>query len=93
MPDPLPQKAADKAAPNMMTGGFGVTWIDGDPYYALSLAPEVSLGKFGLGLDINFYISSKDPEYPLAGTSIWSVYSLHPLWPEKRGRLRTLGHS
>ncbi|MCX6137035.1 MAG: hypothetical protein NTV54_06025, partial [Ignavibacteriales bacterium] len=56
----IAQKAAEKAAPNMMTGGFGVTWIDGEPYYALSLAPDVSLGKFGVGLDLNFYISSKD---------------------------------
>ena len=54
------QKASEKAGPNIMTGGFGVTWIDGEPYYALSLAPEVSFGKVGVGLDLNFYISSKD---------------------------------
>ena len=54
------QKASEKAGPNTMTGGFGVTWIDGEPYYALSLAPEVSFGKVGVGLDLNFYISSKD---------------------------------
>ncbi|MBI2619142.1 MAG: hypothetical protein HYW57_03580 [Ignavibacteriales bacterium] len=41
-----------KQQQNIM-GGFGVTVIDGEPYYLFNLAPELAFGKFGLGLDIN----------------------------------------
>ena len=36
-----------------LEGGFGMTWIDGAPAYAFRARPDVSFGKFGLGLDIN----------------------------------------
>jgi hypothetical protein len=41
-------------------GGVGMTWIDGEAYYLVSLAPEIAFGKFGIGLDLNLHISSKD---------------------------------
>ncbi len=34
-------------------GGFGLTFIDGEPYYLFNIAPELAFGKFGLGLDVN----------------------------------------
>lgn len=37
---------------NLM-GGFGMTWIDGEPHYTVRLTPDVSFGNFGLGLDLN----------------------------------------
>lgn len=61
------QKAPAKAAAGntaatsgVMTGGLGMTWIDGEAYYLVNLAPEVAFGKFGVGLDLNLHISSKD---------------------------------
>lgn len=61
------QKAPAKAAAGkeggtsgVMTGGIGMTWIDGEAYYLVNLAPELSFGKFGVGLDLNLHVSSKD---------------------------------
>src|SRR3972149_1042599 len=34
------------------TGGAGMTWIDGEPNYTISLAPELSFANFGVGLDL-----------------------------------------
>ena len=34
-------------------GGFGLTFIDGEPYYLFNIAPELAFGKFGVGLDVN----------------------------------------
>ncbi len=44
----------------VVKGGVGMTWIDGELYYLVSLAPEIAFGKFGVGLDLNLHISSKD---------------------------------
>jgi hypothetical protein len=52
--------AAALADPSVIGGGLGLTWIDGEPYYLISLAPDLAFGKFGVGLDLNFRISSKD---------------------------------
>jgi hypothetical protein len=46
--------------PSIIGGGLGMTWIDGEPYYLISFTPELAFGKFGVGLDLNFRISSKD---------------------------------
>jgi hypothetical protein len=46
--------------PSSIGGGLGMTWIDGEPYYLISFTPELAFGKFGVGLDLNFRISSKD---------------------------------
>ncbi len=41
-------------------GGVGFTSIGDQTYYQLSLAPEFAIGKFGVGLDINLLINTKD---------------------------------
>jgi len=42
-----------------LTGGLGMTWIDGQAYYAFRFRPEVSFSKIGVGLDLNLEFSSK----------------------------------
>lgn len=37
-------------------GGLGVTVIDGKPYYLLNIMPDLSFGKWGIGLDVNLRI-------------------------------------
>jgi hypothetical protein len=36
-----------------IAGGFGLIWIDNQPYYSFRFNPDVSYGKFGAGLDLN----------------------------------------
>lgn len=43
---------------NLIDGGLGINWIDGKPYYSISLRPEFSLGNWGLGLDLRFDIDA-----------------------------------
>lgn len=52
--------AKGDATSGALTGGLGLTWIDGEAYYLINLAPEISFGKIGVGLDLNLHISSKD---------------------------------
>ncbi|MBN2031403.1 hypothetical protein JW824_14310 [bacterium] len=33
--------------------GLGMAWIDEQPYYVISIQPDINIGKFGLGLGIN----------------------------------------
>lgn len=40
----------------MMTGGIGLTSIDGEPYYLIYLRPELAFGKIGLGLELNLRV-------------------------------------
>lgn len=40
----------------MVTGGVGMTIIDGTPYYLFHLFPELSFGKIGVGLDLNIRV-------------------------------------
>ncbi len=59
----LPGKSAAAAgggASGVAAGGVGMTWIDGQAYYLVNVAPEIAFGKFGAGLDLNLYVSSKD---------------------------------
>lgn len=42
-----------------LTGGLGLTWIDGQPYYAFRFRPEISFANFGVGLDLNLEFNSK----------------------------------
>jgi hypothetical protein len=37
-------------------GGLGVTVIDGKPYYLMNIMPDLSFGKWGVGLDVNLRI-------------------------------------
>lgn len=57
---PRPLTGAALTDPSVIAGGLGMTWIDGEPYYMISFTPELAFGKFGVGLDLNFRISSKD---------------------------------
>ncbi len=52
--------AAKGGTSGAMKGGVGMTWIGDKAYYLVSLAPEIAFGKFGVGLDLNFYVSSTD---------------------------------
>ncbi|MEI7905823.1 MAG: hypothetical protein WCI84_00550 [Bacteroidota bacterium] len=51
---------AKGGAESAVKGGVGMTWIDGEAYYLVSLAPEIAFGNWGMGLDLNLHISSKD---------------------------------
>lgn len=42
----------------VISGGLGVNWIDGKPYYRIAFRPEVSFSQVGFGLDLNFDIGS-----------------------------------
>ncbi|NUQ80986.1 MAG: hypothetical protein HUU10_05175 [Bacteroidetes bacterium] len=42
---------------SVMTGGLGMTYVDGKPYFLFNTAPELSFGPWGLGLDLNLRIS------------------------------------
>jgi len=46
-----------KPGQGSIDGGLGLNWIDGDLYYNIHLRPDVSLGNFGVGLDLNFDIN------------------------------------
>lgn len=41
-----------------INGGMGITWIDGKPHYRFSFRPEVAIGNFGVGLDLNLDFDS-----------------------------------
>ena len=45
--------------PNQFVGGIGLSWIDGEPYYLFSLSPDIAIGKFGVGLDLNLRIDKE----------------------------------
>ena len=41
----------------MFDGGMGLNWINGELYYSFHIRPELALGNFGVGLDLNFDIN------------------------------------
>jgi hypothetical protein len=43
-----------------MSGGFGMTWIDGQPYTTITLSPELAIGKFGFGLYVQFLMDNNN---------------------------------
>ena len=43
-----------------VTGGVGVTWIDGTTYTTFTLAPDIALGNFGVGLYLQFLFNNDD---------------------------------
>ncbi|ACF12770.1 hypothetical protein Ctha_0299 [Chloroherpeton thalassium ATCC 35110] len=43
---------------NAFTGGMGITVFDDEVYYNLYLAPELVLGKVGIGFDVNLRIGT-----------------------------------
>ena len=40
-----------------IAGGLGLNWIDGELYYRFHFTPDISLGNFGIGLDLNLDIN------------------------------------
>jgi len=39
-------------------GGFGMTWIDGEPYYNVRIMPEIAFSNIGIGIDLNLEFDS-----------------------------------
>ncbi|NOX66455.1 MAG: hypothetical protein GXO85_11895 [Chlorobi bacterium] len=42
----------------MLDGGLGISMIDGNPYYTFRFRPEIAIGNFGAGLDLNLEFDS-----------------------------------
>ncbi len=42
----------------ILGGGFGLTWIDGQAFYAVHLNPEFAFSNMGIGLDLNLEFGS-----------------------------------
>lgn len=47
-------------ANNFLEGGLGLTTIDGKTYTTFTLSPELSFGKFGLGLNLELLFDNED---------------------------------
>lgn len=45
---------------NTFEGGFGITWIDDTPYTTFSITPDLTFGKFGVGLNIELLFNNQD---------------------------------
>ena len=43
----------------LFNGGIGITTIDQESFLTISLHPEISLGKFGLGLNVDLLYNTK----------------------------------
>ncbi len=52
------QFSFDETDAGVVDGGLGMSWIDGKPYYTFRFRPELSVGKFGMGLDLNLEFNS-----------------------------------
>ena len=39
--------------------GVGATFINGETYYLVNIAPELAFGKLGLGLDLNLRFNTR----------------------------------
>ncbi|HDQ45116.1 MAG TPA: hypothetical protein ENN17_06430 [bacterium] len=46
-----------------LDGGLGMTWIDEDPYFNISFQPDLAIGKFGIGLNINLLYNTKTGKF------------------------------
>ncbi len=40
-----------------LSGGLGLNWIDGELFYTLNFRPDVSIGNYGVGLDLQLDIN------------------------------------
>lgn len=58
------QSFAQQASPfgnsGSFTGALGMTVIDDQTYFTINLTPDISLGKFGVGLNINLLYNTKN---------------------------------
>jgi hypothetical protein len=46
-----------------LDGGLGMTWIDEQPYFNISFQPDISIGKFGIGLNINLLYNTQTGKF------------------------------
>ena len=42
-----------------LDGGLGMAWIDNQPYFSVSFMPDISIGKIGIGLNINLLVNTQ----------------------------------
>ncbi|MCK5077473.1 MAG: hypothetical protein KAR38_13915, partial [Calditrichia bacterium] len=45
---------------NSVAGGLGYTWIDGQPFTTFTIAPDLSFGKIGVGLNIQLLMGTNN---------------------------------
>jgi len=45
---------------NTIQGGIGITWIDDEPYTTFTIAPDLSFGKFGVGVYLQLLMDNKN---------------------------------
>jgi hypothetical protein len=45
---------------NYFDAGLGVTWLDGTPYTTFTLAPDISIGNFGVGIYFQLLFNNED---------------------------------
>ena len=53
--------------PSSITGGLGLTWINGQEYYLINFAPDLAFGKFGVGIGHQSAYQQFGPENPESG--------------------------
>lgn len=41
-------------------GGIGMTWIDNEPYTTFTIAPDIAIGKFGVGIYLQFLMDNQN---------------------------------
>ncbi len=56
----LAQQATPFGNSGTFIGGLGMTVIDNQTYFTFNLRPDLSLGKFGLGLNVNLLYNTKN---------------------------------
>ncbi len=86
--EPAAQPADASAFGAQMMGGLGVVMIDGDMYYRVQLAPELSFSKIGLGLDVDLLFNNdgirKEDWNP---KSRWVRIIRYARWGQKHDRV------
>lgn len=81
---------AAKAFGASMMGGLGLTTIDGKVYYRVQLAPDLSLGKFGVGLDADLLFNDKGiRKEDWSPSSRWARVVRYLRWGQKRDKFYT----
>jgi hypothetical protein len=54
------QQASPFGNSGSFIGGLGMTAIDDQTYFTINLRPEIAIGKFGLGLNVNLLYNTKN---------------------------------
>lgn len=77
-PKPTPSEAGGGLFGLSMNGAVGAASINGETYQYFSLRPDISIGKFGLGLDLSLYYDSegklREEDWDEAGDFIDKIY-------------------